>query len=302
VIEPTDSPTARDAAQPPEETVDTTQQEPTLADLVARRRRERAAAAQPEPDDALPVGAIGGRDAPVVERLLQAMPEDIAARIHVAAAEQSLPPVDPGTAREQVEAEQREILTRSRRELWADVLARWPDDDFQGVTLDGLLPEQKPGHVRAWLDDPAATILVLAGPTGRGKTRIGFAVGNLLAESGTYCYAISHNRWLDSLKPDGSDEPPWKIRRRVQNAEFLIVDDFGAELDPAVRVSEFVGRETTDMLSARLRPGKRTIITTNRTSEQLAVMFSDRIISRLKQGSTALIIQGPDWRVVDAGW
>ncbi len=195
-----------------------------------------------------------------------------------------------------VEAERRTALRTARARLWAETLRDWPDDDFTGARLDDIEPSRHLSAIIAWLADPEGQILILLGPTGRGKTYCAFAVGNAAAEGGDYVVAYSHKRYLDALEPDGSDVPDWQTRRRGANADLLIVDDLGTEMDPTQPASEFRTRETCDLLSSRMRRGKRTIITTNLRSDQLAVMFGDRIISRLRRGSTAVAVQGLDRR------
>jgi DNA replication protein DnaC len=201
-----------------------------------------------------------------------------------------------------IAGERREQLRADRARLWATALRNWPDDDFTGATLNTLSAAQKPRAVQAWIHDPDAKSLILVGATGRGKTYTAFAIGNHYAAQGAYVVAVSHKRYLDSLEPDGGDEPAWLIRRRVANAEVLIVDGFGDEMDPTKAASEFRTRETADLLSTRLGRGKRTIISTNLKSDQLALMFGDRVISRLRQCSTALAIEGVDRRAVGAKW
>ena len=171
------------------------------------------------------------------------------------------------------------------------------------ASLECLCPEQRPELLRAWLHSPAGQILVLTGDTGRGKTFAAFAVGSAAVVEGRYVAAVAHKRYLDALEPDGSDEESWRIRRRAYNADVLILDDLGAEMDPTVPASEFRTRETCDLLSARLKPGKKTIITTNLTPDELALMFGGRIISRLNQGCLAVEVQGTDRRVrLGARW
>lgn len=205
-------------------------------------------------------------------------------------------PRDREWIRGDVAAEQRAALRSARAALWAETLRTWPDDDLTGALPQTLQEGQKPTALAAWVRDQTARVLVLSGKTGRGKTYAAFALGNVYGAQGWHVAAISHKRYLDSLEPGGSDEPAFRIRRRVQLAEVLIIDGFGDEMDPCRPASEFRARETADVISARLGKGKRTIITTNLVPDELALMFGERVISRLRQRSVAVLIEGEDRR------
>lgn len=197
----------------------------------------------------------------------------------------------PEQVRESVRAMQADIA----RDVWNRLVDTWPDHDLTGVALDKLAPEQQPRAIAAWLASPSP-VLLLTGNAGRGKTYAAFAAAAALAADGVHVRATTHKRYLDSLRPDGSPEPPWVLRRRAQEAPSLVLDDLAAEMDPTVAATDFVRTETIDLLSARLGPGKRTVITTNASAGELGDMFGDRIMSRLAQDSAVISLTGPDRR------
>jgi len=177
--------------------------------------------------------------------------------------------------------------------------------------LSVLHPDQYPGELQAWLDDPYARTLLLAGRTGCGKTQAAFAAAAQAARYGAMTTdkrtgavlrrplivrAWPVNQYLRELMPEGSPEPIWSVRHRAVWAELLILDDLGAELDDVA--TSFMRKEIADLLDARLERWLRTIFTTNHEPKVVETRLGERLWSRLSEDSTALAFRGPDRRTV----
>lgn len=176
--------------------------------------------------------------------------------------------------------------------------------------LDGLDPDQHPDEMRAWLEDPDALTLILAGPPGNGKTEAGYAG---LVHAGTVgaamhakrrhgprlVRAFDVNTYIAALRPDGAAEPAWKLRDRAYSAEVLFGDDLGAELD-SVEMTAFMRDELARLQTYRLEHKLRTIWSTNRRGPVLQTMVGSRMWSRLHEQSTAITFTGPDRRKLSA--
>lgn len=175
--------------------------------------------------------------------------------------------------------------------------------------LSSLYEDQHPGELQAWLNNPAAKTLVIAGRTGNGKTQAACATAAQAARYGAmqldrtgnaYRRELLVRGWeietyLQSLRPDGSPDPAWKIRTRARVADLVVFDELGAEMDDVP--SEFVRKEMASILNARLERGGRTIFTTNATKETIKEKMQSRFWSRLQENATVLIFTGPDRRV-----
>lgn len=206
------------------------------------------------------------------------------------------------------EARTREVRARQAavaRQVWRTTLETWPERGFADASLEGLDGDQQVAGILQWLQNPQARLLILAGKTGRGKSHAAFAVGNRLAQQGRTVRAVKHYRYVEALMPDGDDAPEREagsaglMKKRVMQAGLFLLDEFGAGM-PTVRggaASPFAQRVTGDLLSMRLRSeGRRTIVTTNYSFEELQRLFEDRILSRLLEAATVLIAAGPDRR------
>jgi hypothetical protein len=177
--------------------------------------------------------------------------------------------------------------------------------------LDGLDPDdQHPDELRAWLEDPDALTLILAGPPGNGKTEAGYAA---LVHAGTVgaamhakrrhgprlVRAFDVNTYIAALRPDGAAEPAWKLRDRAYTAEVLFGDDLGAELD-SVEMTAFMRDELARLQTYRLEHKLRTIWSTNRRGPVLQTMVGSRMWSRLHEQATAITFTGEDRRKLSA--
>jgi hypothetical protein len=178
----------------------------------------------------------------------------------------------------------------------------------------GILDDdQHASEILAWLNDPHARTLILAGPPGNGKTEAGYAAQVHAATEGAVitdrrgrvvkrpllCRATDVNTYIASLRPDGSAEPAWKLRDRLYACELLLGDDLGAELDD-VEMTAFMREELAKLQTHRLEHNLRTIWTTNRRGPALKTMVGSRMWSRLHEQSTAITFTGPDRRKLSA--
>jgi hypothetical protein len=169
--------------------------------------------------------------------------------------------------------------------------------------------DQHPDEILAWLNDPDARTLILAGPTGNGKTEAGYAAQVHAATVGAamtdrrgrvstrslLCRAVDVNSYLAALRPDGGADPAWTLRDRVYTCDLLLGDDLGAELDNE-EMKAFVRDELARLQTWRLEHNLRTIWTTNRRGHELRTMVGGRMWSRMHERSVAITFTGPDRR------
>ncbi len=141
-----------------------------------------------------------------------------------------------------------------------------------------------------------ANALVLAGPTGRGKTHDAICAFRRLAlwhsDSDRARYVFTQDLIAACVKPDPADDVP--LIEQCLEAELLLLDGLGEGFAKDGGLAEaqverlIVEREAEDL---------ETIITTNLTMGQIGERLGDRIASRLG-GEWALWVDclGPDLR------
>lgn len=235
----------------------------------------------------------------------QALAEEGRAAVAAGAPVPPTPATDGVPVAEEVARQQAMI----RRDCLLKLLPPMREDCKEGLAV--LDDDQFPNEIQAWLNDPHARTLILAGATGNGKTQAAYATAAQAARYGAMMWnpetrqsarkplivrGWSVNNYLRSLLPDGSPEPVWKIRHAAVWAELLILDDLGAELDATAR--EWMRKEIADLLDDRLERGGRTIFTTNLASDVVENRLGDRLWSRIQLHSTCLEFMGPDRRAV----
>jgi DNA replication protein DnaC len=166
-------------------------------------------------------------------------------------------------------------------------LAAWQLADVQDPFAKRVL-----GQFIDALDEPFPVKLnvVLVGPTRTGKTSSAIAAGHYAVrrDRPIRTMFVTHRQFLDRM--DYTNKPERKAEqdaylRRLNDAKLLIVDDFGAALDPTKAVTSFVNTHTLALVGSRLEAGKATIITTNLNKEQLLTMFDARIVGRITESA-----------------
>lgn len=128
--------------------------------------------------------------------------------------------------------------------------------------------------------------LVLAGPTGVGKTHLAVAMAWEWFEDGCSVIFSRVDDLLDDLRRGYDDNTYHKKFKRLQNCSLLVLDDLGTE-----HAKEWAGEKIDRIVDWRYVNRMPLVVTTNAKSEDLA----PRVASRLADKSCSLVVQ------IDAG-
>jgi DNA replication protein DnaC len=137
--------------------------------------------------------------------------------------------------------------------------------------------------------------LILAGSNGVGKTHLAAAMVNDRVESGRSALFISVPELLDDLRKAIASGRSTDAMDTVKKAEFLVMDDLGAE-----RLTEWVGERLYMIVNHRYLSQLQTVITTN--AENAADLVGrlgeqgERIVSRLVEMGAWCGVSAEDYR------
>ncbi|MCX4801739.1 ATP-binding protein [Streptomyces sp. NBC_01214] len=164
--------------------------------------------------------------------------------------------------------------------------------------------------IQRWADavveDPRkAGFLLLTGPFGTGKTHEAYGALRRIADAGPYRYeviAVTAPDMYALLRPGGSEKGAEYELKRLTNVPLLLIDDLGTE-----KISEFTEEATYRLLNERYNECRPLIITSNLPADSrdrdgnkqgpdLTSTLGERIVSRLRQMTTAVDMRGPDRR------
>ena len=139
--------------------------------------------------------------------------------------------------------------------------------------------------------------LLLYGSTGLGKNFLSTSIAKYISENGfsvAYDTAIQVFGSYESVKFNSADAQEASERiRKYENADLLIIDDLGTEMQTAFTVSAFYS-----LLSSRLMKGRPMIINTNLMPLELEKRYSAAISSRLRGEFKHLRFIGEDIRLL----
>jgi DNA replication protein DnaC len=126
--------------------------------------------------------------------------------------------------------------------------------------------------------------LVIAGATGRGKTRLAAAIGNYCREAGTQAMFVVVPDLLDSLRSSydpGNPKTFDEMFERVRNVPLLILDDLGSQSGTA-----WAEEKLFQLINHRYNACLPTVITTNLTVSAM----ESRLASRLTDPQVSTIL------------
>lgn len=143
--------------------------------------------------------------------------------------------------------------------------------------------------------DDSSLNLFLMGGTGLGKTFLSTCIAKVVSDKGysvVYDTAVNvfskfeAEKFYRAYDDDRHDET-----ERYLKCDLLILDDLGTEL-----TTTFVVSALYSLINNRLVSGRKTIISTNITLEELRRKYSEQIMSRLEGEYTILSFYGKDIR------
>lgn len=144
--------------------------------------------------------------------------------------------------------------------------------------------------------------LLFTGPPGLGKTFLSACIARTVSENGfsvVYDSAVSIFARFEEQKfsRDSGDATLARDEtRRYLGCDLLILDDLGSEL-----TTPFVQSALYTLVNTRLQTGKRTVVSTNLTMEELRRRYSVQVASRLDGEYQVLPFYGQDIRILRKG-
>ena len=140
--------------------------------------------------------------------------------------------------------------------------------------------------------------LLLYGPPGLGKTFLSACIARVVSEHGfSVVYDTAGNIFaqFETQKFSRDEDDTREARdgtRRYLGCDLLILDDLGSEM-----TTPFVQSALYQLLNTRLTGGKRTIINTNLTPDDIRRRYTPQLASRLEGEFHMLRFFGEDIRL-----
>lgn len=142
---------------------------------------------------------------------------------------------------------------------------------------------------------PGSVNLIFRGATGLGKTFLSGCIARAVSERGfSVVYEPVHGAFAAfeeaHFRHDAGAE---EKTRRILSCDLLILDDLGTEL-----TTSFTQSALYSIVNSRLISGKKTIINTNLTSQDIEARYMPQIASRLLGEYDILLFRGQDIRKI----
>lgn len=137
--------------------------------------------------------------------------------------------------------------------------------------------------------------LYFYGDTGIGKTFLSNCVAKELMDQGYSVIYFTAFQLFDILSKGvfKKDEEAISAHRNIFDCDLLIIDDLGTEL-----TNSFTTSQLFLCLNERILRKKSTIISTNLGMNQLADIYSERVLSRISSNYTLIKLFGADIRIL----
>lgn len=173
------------------------------------------------------------------------------------------------------------------------------DDLFEGETLtprDNIADIA--GYAEGFIgnfDEDNGENLLFYGTTGLGKTFLCNCIAKALLDRNKIVIYQTAFTILDILerrrfRRDESDMTDYEYSM-LFDADLLIVDDLGTEVS-----NSFTNAEIFNIVNTRLLSGKKSIISTNLTPNEISEIYTDRVFSRIFDKFIPLKFYGKDLR------
>ena len=176
---------------------------------------------------------------------------------------------------------------------------------YDEQSLDGISPRETMSRIykscRKFADNfpEVSANLLFQGGTGLGKTYLSACIARGVADKG---YAVCYDSAAAALEafetqkfardPDVAEAAAARVRRML-DCDLMILDDLGTEMITSVTTSALY-----TLINTRLNAGKKTIISTNLSDEELQRKYSAQICSRIRGEFLRLPFVGRDLRLV----
>lgn len=144
---------------------------------------------------------------------------------------------------------------------------------------------------------PDSPSLLFRGGTGLGKTFLSASIAKVVSSAGfsvVYDTGVSVFDSFESQKFDRTGENSEEINiriRRYLGCDLLILDDLGTEMTTSFTISALY-----TIINSRLLSGKKTIISTNLSPDEMSRRYTPQIVSRLEGCYMRLSFYGSDLR------
>lgn len=137
--------------------------------------------------------------------------------------------------------------------------------------------------------------LYFYGDTGIGKTFLSNCIAKELLDRGYSVIYFTAFQLFDILGKDtfGRNEEALDAHQNIFDCDLLIIDDLGTELS-----NSFTSSQLFLCLNERILRRKSTIISTNLRMNQLADIYSERVLSRISSNYTVMNLFGVDIRIL----
>ena len=180
-----------------------------------------------------------------------------------------------------------------------DSFAAFSLDYYQGADRDVM--EMTLGVCRSYAlgfgsDSPN---LLFRGGTGLGKTFLSGCVAKAVSDKG---YSVVYETAGDAFaafedkkfsRDAATAEAAGERVRRILDCELLILDDLGTEM-----TTSFTHSALYNIVNSRLTAGKKTIISTNLSQNEMAERYTPQVVSRIGGEYDTVYFRGRDIRAI----
>lgn len=164
-----------------------------------------------------------------------------------------------------------------------------PADDEDSIADDAIFATLALRATQEFLDSDQSFVL-LSGPTGRGKS---IACGWVVSRCGGL--AITGPELVRVHAAAAWDRSAQDLKDRLYAGRLVVLDELARDDEPLKHEKTAV----FGLINARQGRGKRTLITTNRSPQELEARYDEFTFNRIpRQGKVVLLDGEPDYRLL----